>query len=551
MFWLFANLFRTVPELPAPAATVLIPTAPSHPHDAPSPQTAHAIPGRAATDEQTNESPPETHPRERPRPPNVSSGIRSQVPIDGDSFVGLLQRATELYARKRALEEEISSLKPDILWIILCFDRQSAELKRIAAKSDPRLENLTWELEEEIRELQHLLEGEKGLFQKLDSAKARKHLVNLDQGGNLRKIVRSCQQFLDESLSTGEIGKLRVNLKFCNNFWEILEEFFQVEAGKQQRRQAWRKQKDSERRLEKALRSPENNSEDMNRLRQAVADSHIKCTRAQQMDSYRAAILQDQWGRFVKNELVPALSAAGILDTTVVSPSLLPQTSTESEKGLSPISDNHAKSRPPPDQEALLKDFIECSKEYQHHCDELEAFEGNYRGDKISHLCTYTNTTLDSFRLWWENLQGDSYEGFRTLGEDNIRDSRKDLDQAMDRVLAAGLELPAMTGPADEIPNFNETARSKIRKHLRDVARGKSPRRSTPSRISSLGSPVRGSDWASAKSNSGSPGRVAKIRKYEPTIKAMRAEALRERQRKLNEGKIEIVGLGVIEEDEE
>lgn len=98
----------------------------------------------------------------------------------------------------------------------------------MTAKSDPRLNDLTWELEEEAQELRALLNGETGLLHELERLNASISLVKVEQNLVFQKISQAGQRLIDQSLSTGTIGALRVSSRLCGGLKEVAEGNFKA-----------------------------------------------------------------------------------------------------------------------------------------------------------------------------------------------------------------------------------------------------------------------------------------------------------------------------------
>ncbi|KAF2160161.1 hypothetical protein M409DRAFT_60264 [Zasmidium cellare ATCC 36951] len=233
LFWFVVNLFRSIPDLPD-----------SSPKDSDLP-VASASSQPSAAPQAVNERPSTSRGQARERRGHFANAEirRNAPPTDGgdsvtpsitrfklppyddaQKFLAFLHRAVELWAQRETLEDEIRVLDQDVPHFLSLLEYRSAELKRVTTKpEDPRLKEIVWGLEEEVKELENALEGDTGLLSQFERVKASRQLIKVNQNLLFKKIFRSSQYFVDQSQGTGMIGNIQVDDKFCCALWDTSE----------------------------------------------------------------------------------------------------------------------------------------------------------------------------------------------------------------------------------------------------------------------------------------------------------------------------------------
>ncbi|KAK4508689.1 hypothetical protein PRZ48_002428 [Zasmidium cellare] len=198
----------------------------------------------------------------------------------------------------------------------------------------------------------------------------------------------------------------------------------------------------------------------------------------------------------IRDHIIPALQKSQLLDQAAVVPGHTVPSPISSAEDLSPLRDNaEPAATNAPEGHPLQQSRTDWRKELERHIDLLDEFKKQYRDEHETWLCTYSEDNEEAWQAHALAKFGKSYEAVCAEGQEYIDAARQQLDQATDRVLAAGLKVPPSPPfNKENHPPPDKHLRRRIRKHQRGVARGKAgPVPTTPPSIRSIrtGSSVR------------------------------------------------------------
>lgn len=292
------------------------------------------------------------------------------------------------------------------------------------------------------------------------------------------------------------------------------------------RRVAWSNFRNAKEQLTIALARPRSQDNEIQVLKRAKADAEAGYDRSFQLQHVHERIEQQKQTAVVKERIISALSQGNLLDTIIVSLSSISSANSPVIQAPAEASSNSNENE---NNQRVLARSAQCQKEYQHHFDRLEVFRELYQREKVFYLTTYTNADVESFEAFKRTSYGTSYEEMCAREEGYIDTARQNLERATARVLAAGLQLPTIPPPEQELPTFTDKARGRVRKFQRNAGRGSQRSYPRESPVLPSRNPIRN---LPSDNSGGDAERLALIRQYEPKRKAMRDEAGEERRKR-------------------
>ncbi|KAF2160160.1 hypothetical protein M409DRAFT_60263 [Zasmidium cellare ATCC 36951] len=463
----------------------------------------------------------------------TSTNRKTRELQEPSKFVAALQRAAELWSVLCAVDTEADDLELETRQEISEFDLQTVEFTRLSVKRggeflDFRLRSLA----HDIKTMKDDLEGGDSRLARLHRARTKKTQVAADLKDIISRILQASQLHIDASRSTGYIGNLKVTVAFCQRMIKVRECAYQLEELRIQQDAALRHYA-SILRLADAAKAAKNTSADSQQPVQGDGRSikDIEASRIAAKSEFEASksLLEirnanqlDRRDKWLGNIFISALRDSQLLSSMCMG-------------DLSPLRQNFEPANTQTQiYHPLQEEFLVRRTELERHINRLEEFKMQHHLEHVRWLYTYRESNEDDWQAETRRRYGKPYDDWCVDGQCYIDAARQELNNAMNRLVEAGIVVPP--SPAfeeeEENPPPSTTLRRRIRKHQRGVSRGDlDPLPATPPPIPT-GSSVR--DLQSNDSH-GFPFKdvIEEMKKkWHPQQQDLRLQTMKERRRK-------------------